>query len=71
MLSYSQVRSFAHEQPKELKRFLKFATVGAMGTITHITILNAAWFLFGVPYIIANTLGFIIAVLQNFIFNRS
>lgn len=69
LLSFSQVRSFAHEQPKELKRFLKFATVGAIGAITHFAILNIG-LLLEIPFLIANTLGFIVAVLQNFMFNR-
>ena len=68
-MSFSQVRSFAHEQPKELKRFLKFATVGAVGAITHFAILNIG-LLLQAPFLVANTLGFIVAVFQNFMFNR-
>ena len=56
---------------KETKRFVKFAFVGALGSVTDFTILNLLIKLAGFPSGIANGAGFCAAVLQNFLLNRS
>ncbi len=54
----------------EIQRFGKFATVGLLGSITHFTILNVLVQFAGTPELLANAVGFITAVVQNFFFNR-
>lgn len=54
----------------EVRRFTKFATVGALGSITHFGIDNILILFFGIPFVYANPLGFGATVLQNFILNR-
>ncbi|MFZ2359322.1 MAG: GtrA family protein [Anaerolineae bacterium] len=55
---------------QELIRFLKFATVGAIGMIVDLTVLNVLHKAFGLPLLVANTFSFTIAVLSNFTWNR-
>ena len=55
---------------KETKRFVKFAFVGALGSVTDFTILNLLIVFAGFPSVIANGAGFCAAVLQNFLLNR-
>ena len=55
---------------KETKRFVKFAFVGALGSVTDFTILNLLIKFAGFPSGIANGAGFCAAVLQNFLLNR-
>jgi putative flippase GtrA len=66
----TQARAFAHSNRKEVKRFAKFATVGAAGAITHFSIVNILVQLVGLSERVANPFGFGAAVLQNFILNR-
>ena len=54
---------------KERTRFLKFAAVGAIGAVVDFGILNLL-LLLGLPYVLAGTISFIAAVLNNFIWNR-
>lgn len=65
-----QTRVLAHSNHKEVRRFAKFATVGAAGAITHVTLLNVLVQLAHLPSTAANPIGFCTAVLQNFILNR-
>lgn len=53
----------------ERTRFLRFAVVGAIGAVVDFGILNLLLTLH-VPYVIAGTLSFIAAVLNNFTWNR-
>ena len=55
---------------REIKRFLKFAVVGAWGFIVDFTILNLLMFGAHFPAWLANTCSFTIAVLNTFILNR-
>ena len=55
---------------KEIRRFLKFATVGAAGSVTDFAVLNILIQVFGFPLAIANLFSFTAAVIQNFILNR-
>lgn len=59
-----------HTNHKEVRRFAKFATVGAAGAITHVTVLNVLVQLVRIQTVIANPIGFCVAVMQNFVLNR-
>lgn len=64
----------------ELTRFVKFATVGAIGMVVDLTVLNVLYRLIlpvlvpglsdGVRLIVANSISFTVAVLSNFTWNR-
>jgi putative flippase GtrA len=62
--------STPEDRRTEMQRFAKFATVGLLGSITHFTILNVLVQFAGSPELLANALGFITAVGQNFFLNR-
>jgi len=49
---------------------MKFATVGAIGMVVDLTILNIMHKAFGLPLLVANTISFSAAVLSNFTWNR-
>jgi putative flippase GtrA len=66
----SQAWAFARTNRKEVKRFAKFATVGAAGAMTHFALLNILVQLAGLSERLANPFGFGAAVAQNFFFNR-
>lgn len=56
-------------QPKELQRFTRFLTVGALGTFLDfglLTLLKA----FGLPTLVANSASFTAGVINNFTWNR-
>src|SRR5215207_10993633 len=55
---------------KERVRFLKFATVGALGAAIDFGVMNLMTQLFGMKLVFAGTVSFICAVLSNFILNR-
>ncbi len=57
-------------RPKEFTRFLKFATVGVIGMFVDLSILTLSRELLGLPLELALGLGFTVAVLSNFIWNR-
>jgi putative flippase GtrA len=58
------------ERNMEMRRFAKFATVGAMGFVTQIILVNLLVQVGGVNETLANAAGFIAAVVQNFFLNR-
>jgi len=66
----TSVRQFARSNRKEVKRFVKFAIVGAAGSITDFSVLTLLVQLMGAPLVIANTVSFTAAVIQNFLLNR-
>jgi putative flippase GtrA len=66
----SSVFDFARSNKREVKRFVKFAIVGAAGSLTDFAVLNVLVQLFGAPLALANTLSFTAAVFQNFALNR-
>lgn len=66
-----QAKAFVQTNRGEVKRFIKFATVGAAGAVTHFTIFNILLQLLRFSTYLANSFGFTAAVLQNFILNRS
>lgn len=55
---------------KERVRFLKFATVGAIGSVLDIVIMNLLTHLFDMPLVLAGTLSLICAIISNFMMNR-
>jgi putative flippase GtrA len=69
-LLIASVREFARTNRKEVKRFVKFAIVGAAGTMTDFAVLNILVQFFGAPLFIANAVSFTVAVMQNFLLNR-
>lgn len=58
------------ERPRDLVRFLKFAAVGAIGMVIDLSVLTASRELLSLPLPTAVGLGFAVAVLSNFIWNR-
>lgn len=57
-------------RPKEFVRFLKFATVGAIGMVVDLSVLTGARELLKLPLSISVGLGFTVAVVSNFTWNR-
>lgn len=62
--------ALARSNARELTRFLKFATVGAMGTVVDFGVLNLLIQLAGFDKFWANTCSFTAAVISNFTWNR-
>lgn len=57
-------------KPRELVRFLKFATVGVIGMVVDFTILLISREVLKLPLPAAVALGFSVAVVSNFTWNR-
>jgi putative flippase GtrA len=55
---------------KERTRFLKFATVGAIGAIIDFGVMNVLTHFFNMRLVLAGTFSFLCAVTSNFLFNR-
>ena len=49
---------------------IKFAFVGALGTIVNLSILYTLTEFFSVHYIISETIGFLVSVVHNYILNK-
>ncbi len=58
------------DRPKEFIRFLKFATVGVIGMGVDLSVLTISRELLRLPLPLAVFLGFSVAVLSNFTWNR-
>ncbi len=56
--------------PKERSRFLRFAVVGAFGSVIDFGVFNLLATLLGIPAVLASIISFTLAVCSNFIFNR-
>jgi len=54
----------------EKKRFIKFSIVGLSGTVVDFGIFNLLSSLFGFPTIPSSVISFIVAVFNNFYWNR-
>jgi len=69
-LSTLQSLSLSETNRREVKRFVKFALVGTAGMLSHLTLFNLL--LLGLHFDprIANSVGFVTAVIQNFQLNR-
>lgn len=55
---------------KERTRFLRFAAVGASGAVVDFGVLNLLTLIFYVNFVAASVVSFIMAVINNFIWNR-
>ena len=67
---FSRVRKFADANSKEITRFLKFATVGMLGTVIDFGGLNLLILNLGFSKVLAKTCSFTVAVINSFILNR-
>ncbi len=54
----------------EVRRFIKFAIVGAFGALVDFTVLNILVFVVGMPEEIANIFSVSCAIVSNFTWNR-
>lgn len=54
---------------KEMERFMRFLTVGAIGTVLDFSLLTLLK-LAGMPTLFANSLSFLAGLTNNFTFNR-
>ena len=69
-MNLAEVLPLGSRRRKEAKRFVKFATVGALGSVTDFAVLNLLVQLAGFAPVVANAVSFTAAVLQNFALNR-
>jgi len=65
-----KIQTLVTSNQKELFRFLKFAIVGALGSVTDFTVLNTLIQVFDYGVGTANAISFSAAVVQNFFLNR-
>ncbi len=56
--------------PRERTRFLRFAAVGAIGTLVDFGAMNALVLLARFSLVVGGTVSFVLAVLNNFTWNR-
>ncbi len=63
------IASFRQKTPKEIKRFIKFLIVGAVGFAIDFSAFNVIHHFFNTPEVIAQTISFSAATISNFIFN--
>ena len=55
---------------KERTRFIKFAVVGAIGSVIDIGVMNLMTQVFRLPLVIGGSISFVCAVVNNFLGNR-
>ena len=70
LLNMVQMREKASSNRKEIKRFAKFAIVGAAGSVSDFAVLNLLIQGAGFTIASANIFSFLTAVVQNFFLNR-
>ena len=70
-MNFVDVLPLKGRKRKEAKRFVKFATVGALGAITDFAVLNGLIQMLGMLEELANVCSFSAAVVQNFLLNRA
>jgi len=70
-LSALQSLPLSDTNRREVKRFIKFAMVGTAGMATHLLLANIFNFGLHFPDAAANAIGFIAAVIQNYLLNYS
>jgi len=58
------------DKREEVLSFLRFATVGGLGTVTDFGVLNLLLFAFAQPILLANTASVSAAILQNYYLHR-
>ncbi len=71
VLSRNKILPAGSRRRRETKRFLKFASVGALGALTDFALLNVLVQLAGFLPVVANGFSFSAAVVQNFVLNRT
>ncbi|HOU44347.1 MAG TPA: GtrA family protein, partial [Anaerolineaceae bacterium] len=54
---------------RERVRFFRFAAVGALGSVVDFGVFNLLVY-FGIPSILSSAISFILAVINNFLWNR-
>jgi len=70
LLIFDSITSVYHNNPKEIRRFVKFATVGALGAVIDFALLNILKGYFGWSLLLANTVSVSVAIISNFVWNR-
>ncbi len=58
------------DKRSEVYSFLRFATVGGLGSLTDIGVLNLLLYRFGIPILLSNTVSISAAILQNYWLHR-
>jgi putative flippase GtrA len=56
--------------PRERKRFARFAVVGIIGAVVDFGVANLLVYVFSMPLVFAGTISFIAAIISNFVWNR-
>ena len=59
------------QEPRERKKFLRFAVVAAIGSVIDFGVFNLLATLLKVPAVWASVVSFSLAVINNFILNRT
>jgi putative flippase GtrA len=70
VLIFENISSVYYSKPKEFRRFVKFAIVGAFGAIIDFTLLNIFRGVLGWDLWWANTASVTVAIVSNFTWNR-
>jgi putative flippase GtrA len=55
---------------KETRQLYKFAVVGVLNTAIDFALFSVLYFLFGVPIVAANTVGYCTGVVNSFVWNK-
>ena len=64
------ISSIYHSNSKEVRRFVKFSIVGAVGAIIDFALLNILHGYLDWPLLLANTVSVCAAIVSNFTWNR-
>lgn len=67
---FESITNVYQSNPKEIRRFVKFAIVGALGAIIDFGLLNLLRGYFGWELLWANTFSVSAAIVSNFVWNR-
>jgi putative flippase GtrA len=70
LLIIENITNLYQNNPKELRRFVKFSIVGAIGAVIDFALLNLMRGFFGWDLFWANTLSVSAAIISNFTWNR-
>ncbi len=72
MVPADKLRQRLYSTPygREVERFIKFAMVGALGTVIDLSLLNILHGWIGWHLLVANSISFTAAVISNFTWNR-
>ncbi|NJP06818.1 MAG: GtrA family protein [Chloroflexaceae bacterium] len=56
---------------QDIRRFVRFAVVGMLGTLIDIVLFTLFYEWLGMPTLLANTLSYSVGILNNFVLNRT